>query len=176
VSGAKVKFRFKGKSGILHDVAFEDPHISRIIRHCQDLPGEELFAYEDEDGNVYDVGSSDVNSYLKSITGEPITAKDFRTWGGTVRAVEILAGLGKCEQHSKRARKSRECEVIKEAASALNNTVAICRKYYVHPAVFAADEDGFLHKAYGRRKKQKTKSAFSVAEQVTLDILKRSGG
>lgn len=165
VTGHKIKFCFRGKSGVLHEVAFRDPRLSRIIQRCQDLPGEELFTYENEDGEACDVSSGDVNDYLRSITDRAISAKDFRTWGGTVKAVEELAALGESGTLSGRARKSRHCEVIKKVAAHLRNTVAICRKYYVHPAVFIADEDGYLHRAWSRRS--------GDAERVTLDILQR---
>lgn len=176
VKGSKVMFRFKGKSGIDHAVEFNDPRLSRIIQRCQDLPGEELFAYEDDDGEVCDVTSGDVNDYLRTITHEAVTAKDFRTWGGTVKAVEIIARMGPPEFPliSKRAKNKRTCGVIKEVAAHLRNTTAVCRKYYVHPAVFDADIDGFLHKAWKRRARMKlADSPYETNELVTLDILKR---
>ena len=174
VRGHTVKFRFRGKSGVVHEVSFADRRLSRIIQRCQDLPGEELFTYENDEGEACDVTSGDVNDYLRAITERAVTAKDFRTWGGTVKAVEELAKLGKPGELSARARKARQCNVIKSVAAHLRNTVAICRKYYVHPSIFEADEDGFLHRAMRRRRRSyKSASIYSLEELVTLDILQR---
>src|SRR6185437_15126034 len=90
VRGSTIQFRFKGKSGIEHAIDFEDPRIARIVRKCQDLPGEDLFGYVDDNGQPHDVKSEDVNEYLKQMTGEDFTAKDFRTWAGTVLAAHAL--------------------------------------------------------------------------------------
>lgn len=167
VKGHKVRFRFRGKSGVERDVAFEDPRLSRIIKNCQDLPGEELFCYEDDDGEVHDVSSTDVNEYLKRITGEDLTAKDFRTWGGTVKALEIIKGLPALEKESEAAWKKRRLEVIREVSRYLGNTVAVCRKYYIHPGVFEADESGYL-----ARKNKKARGA-APSQDLVLDVLKR---
>lgn len=172
VKGSKVRFQFRGKSGVARDLSFSDRRLSRIIQQCQDLPGEELFGYEDDDGNPHDVSSTDVNEYLRSITGEALTAKDFRTWGGTVRALEVLTEMGPPEELSETARKKRELEVIKDVAKHLGNTVAVCRKYYVHPVVFEADRDGYLH----RKNKALTKaldSRHEVSLHLALNVLKR---
>ena len=175
VKGNKTKFSFRGKSGVEHDVQLSNPRLSRIVQACQDLPGEELFAYEDELGLVHDVSSGDVNEYLREITGATVTAKDFRTWGGTVWAVHELAKLGVAEENlSTRAAKSRDVGLYRCVSTHLRNTVAICRKYYVHPAVCAADKDGFLHEAYKKRKRNHRRtSPYSLDEAVTLDILRR---
>ena len=171
IKGAKVRFKFRGKSGVNRDLSFSDPRLSRIVKKCQDLPGEELFCFEDDDGEVHDITSTDVNEYLRSMTGDCLTAKDFRTWGGTIKAVELLAELEPLEKASQTARKKRELEVIKGVAAHLGNTVSVCRKYYVHPAVLAADYDGFLAKV--RAKHLKKKSA-DLSTLVTLEILKRA--
>lgn len=142
VKGAKVRFRFRGKSGVERDILLKDARLTNIVKRCQHLPGEELFAYEGEDGLVHDIGSSDVNAYLKEISGMEITAKQFRTWGGTLRAIEVLSEMGPCESDTQRARKIREAAVIKQVAETLGNTVAVCRKYYVNPCVFEADRCG----------------------------------
>jgi DNA topoisomerase-1 len=173
VRGAKVGLRFKGKSGILHEESFSDPHLSRIIRKCQELPGEELFTYIDENGQAQDIGSSDVNEYLRAITGEPVTAKDFRTWGGTVHVVEVLAQCGPCALTTKKAWKAREIDCYKEAAKHLRNTVAVCRKYYVHPCVFEADKCGELHRLFKKAERKKARSPLSLPELVTMEILKK---
>ncbi len=175
VSGNKMKFRFKGKSGVAHEVQLADARLSRIVARCQDLPGEELFAYEDDNGGAHDISSGDVNDYLRGIIDHPVTAKDFRTWHGTVKAVQELAKLGRREEElSARAEKVRLCGVIKNVAGHLRNTVAICRKYYIHPAITEADADGFLHDAYRKRKRSyKPSSPYTLDELVTLDILHR---
>ena len=172
VSGEKVKIKFKGKSGVAHDLELKDKRLAKIIRRCQDLPGQELFAYEAEDGTVRDVGSADVNEYLQNATGERITAKDIRTWVGSVRAIEALWELGKVDYESltKKACRDRECAVIKGAASFLGNTVAVCRKYYVHPGVFEADRSGVLHRPRGV---PKASEGLSPAEAMLLGLLRK---
>ncbi len=178
VKGSKVRFQFRGKSGVSRDLSFSDPRLSRIIKKCQELPGEELFCFEDEEGGVHDVTSTDVNEYLRTLTGETLTAKDFRTWGGSVKAVEVLAEKGIAVEISPTAIKKRHLDVIREVASYLGNTPAVSRKYYVHPAVLDSDVDGFLHKQHGKRAKAGAKTkmkqiTIDIHAQVTLDILKR---
>jgi DNA topoisomerase-1 len=112
------------------------------VKNCRDLPGYELFQYHDEAGNICDVTSSDVNSYIREITGEDFTAKDFRTWGGTGWAALVLEQLGRCETETET--KKKVVEAVKEVASRLGNRPATCRKYYVHPAILDAYSDGSL--------------------------------
>jgi DNA topoisomerase-1 len=142
VTGSKVKFHFRGKSGIVHDICVDDPRVARVVRKCEDLPGQELFAYLDENGELVDVGSSDVNEYLKSIAGEDFTAKDFRTWGGSVVAACCLLGLGPCK--TEREQKKFIRQAVLETASKLGNTVSVCRKYYIHPTITETFADGTL--------------------------------
>jgi len=130
VKGARIEFQFKGKGGKFHRIALDDdPRLARIVRRCRDLPGQELFQYLGEEGDTQCVGSADVNEYLKEITGREVTAKDFRTWNGTVyvanmlRAYEGTVGI------------THVSAAVREAASRLGNTPAICRKSYVHPRV-----------------------------------------
>lgn len=146
VRGQRVHFFFKGKSGVEHDIEFNDPRLSKIIRRCQDLPGEELFAFRNADGEIVDVNSSHVNDYLRETTGEDFTAKDLRTWGGTCKAIEVLLKVCPDCNLTERKWKARHVSVIKETARHLHNTVAICRKYYIHPKVLEADRSGHLHK------------------------------
>lgn len=180
VRGQEVHFKFRGKSGVEHDVTFEDPVLSKIVRRCQELPGQELFAYLDDEGEAHDIGSADVNEYLRRATGECITAKDFRTWGGTRKAIEILTQTGPLDDEaSERAHKIREVGVIKDTAAHLGNTVAVCRKYYVHPLVFEADREGRLHDLHrAEKKKRSSKSSpkgrsaeLSVEERVLMKLL-----
>jgi DNA topoisomerase-1 len=134
VSGATLRFSFRGKSGKTHSCDLTDRRLARIVARCQALPGEELFQYIDDDGNRQTIGSGDVNDYLREITGEDFTAKDFRTWAGTILAVRALGELGPAA--TEREAKSNVVQAIDEVAERLNNTRAVCRKYYVHPAVF----------------------------------------
>ncbi len=128
-----IDFHFVGKSGIEHDIAIEDPKLAKVVRRCRDIPGYELFQYYDEEGNRHSVDSGDVNDYLKSVTGEDFTAKDFRTWAGTTVATDTLHQLGEWEQETE-AQKN-VVTAIKTAATQLGNRPATCRKYYVHPIV-----------------------------------------
>ena len=175
IRGSTVKFKFKGKSGIHHEVKFSDPRLSRIIRRCQDLPGEELFGYEDDQGNFHRIDSHDVNAYLRQISGRPISAKDFRTWGGTLRALEVLISQGPADSRSQTAQKKRALSIIREVSEHLRNTVAVCRKYYVHPMVFSLDADGTLHKIASSRKLRKAKG-LSREEVILLNLLARGEG
>lgn len=154
VRGSKIHLSFTGKSGVEHDIEFEDPRISKIIKRCQDLPGEELFAFKDENGEVIDVNSSHVNDYLREATGEDFTAKDLRTWGGTCKAIEVLVKDCPDCTLTERKWKARHVSVIKETAKHLHNTVAICRKYYIHPKVLEADREGHLHKLWKKCKNE----------------------
>ena len=129
VHGPRVEFQFRGKSGKFHKAAVEDERLARIIRRCRDLPGQSLFEYLDDEGNVQQVGSSDVNEYLKEISGADITAKDFRTWAGTVFVANELA------RREGPVGPSHMVAAVRQAAMRLGNTPAICRKSYVHPSV-----------------------------------------
>jgi DNA topoisomerase-1 len=145
ISGSTLRFQFRGKSGKTHKVALSDPRLARIVRRCQALPGEELFQYVDEAGEQQTIGSGDVNDYLREISGEEFTAKDFRTWWGTTLALAALLTMD--PPSSEREAKSRIIQVVDEVAQQLNNTRAVCRKYYVHPAVLESFSDGKLLEA-----------------------------
>lgn len=142
VSGTEVKFHFVGKSGRQWSARIRDPRVAKIIRACQELPGQELLQYRDEDGKVQDVTSSDVNQYLREMTGKDITAKDFRTWAGTVLAAAALSEIMPSGGPARPQRKLRAA--IEQVATRLGNTVAICRKCYVHPDVIDAYLEGTL--------------------------------
>ena len=138
VAGAKLRFRFKGKSGKTWDLSVKDRRVSRIVKACQDLPGQELFQYIDADGEQRDVTSADVNAYLREITGQDITAKDFRTWAGTVLAALALQEFEVFDSEAKAKKNVRAA--IEGVASRLGNTPTICRKCYIHPQIL----DGYL--------------------------------
>ncbi len=134
--GAAVVFEFKGKSGIKHRTGVKDRRLTRVIRALQDLPGQRLFQYVDEGGGRHAIGSHDVNGYLQAISGEDFTAKDFRTWAGTIAAAKALAMQPKPENRTQARRATSLC--IKATAGLLGNTPAVCRKAYIHPAVLDA--------------------------------------
>jgi DNA topoisomerase I len=136
VKGAHLRFRFRGKSGRQHEVDVTDRRIAKIVAKCQDLPGQELFQYVEHDGQVRNVTSQDVNDYLREITGADFTAKDFRTWAGTLLAALALNAQEKFE--TKKQAKAKVKTAICAVAELLGNTPAICRKCYVHPAVVEA--------------------------------------
>ena len=142
VEGGGVTFRFVGKSGVKHDVALHDRKLARIVRQLQDLPGQDLFQYVGENGEPHGVSSSDVNAYLKEAAGEEFTAKDFRTWAASVRALETLATRG--APGTKKEAKAAIDETIKAVSKELGNTPSVCRKCYVHPTVLEAFSKGRL--------------------------------
>lgn len=142
VSGARFHFAFKGKSGKEWDVDFTDRRMARILRTIEDLPGQRLFRYRDEMGAVHDLGSHDVNAYIRQIIGERFSSKDFRTWGGTLRALTLLARTDVPETGAARARALNG--VIDTVSRRLGNTRAVCRSCYIHPAVFEHWEQGRL--------------------------------
>jgi DNA topoisomerase-1 len=141
VEGNEVRFRFTGKGGKQWSLRVRDRRVAKIIRACQELPGE-LLQYIDEQGNCQDVTSSDVNEYLKAITGEDITAKDFRTWAGTVLAAMALSELESFDSAAQAKRNLRSA--IENVSGRLGNTPTICRKCYIHPEVLNSYMDGNL--------------------------------
>jgi DNA topoisomerase-1 len=171
VRGSKVKLSFRGKSGIDHDISFVDKKLSKIIARCQHLPGEELFCFVNDAGDVVDITSGHVNDYLKSVTGKDFTAKDLRTWGGTTKALALLVTIGPCEDSHASVWKKRHASIVKETASHLRNTVSVCRKYYIHPILFEADQNGTLHIQW---KKCRPGSSYSREEKLLLLLLKEA--
>jgi DNA topoisomerase I len=142
VDGSTVRFQFRGKSGKRHVVEVSDRRLATIVRKCQDLPGQQLFEYLDPTGEVVPIASEDVNDYLQTVSGQPFTAKDFRTWAGTILAA---IALGKMEEVDSQAMAKRNVVTAIEAvAGMLGNTVAICRKCYIHPAITVSYLDGTL--------------------------------
>jgi DNA topoisomerase I len=174
VSGSTIRFRFRGKSRKFHDVSFSDARLARIVRRCQELPGRELFQYLDEDGRVQDIGSADVNDYLRAVTGRDFTAKDFRTWLGTVLAAQALQELAAftSESHARR----NVLAAIDAVAGILGNTRSVCRKCYVHPAILDAYLDRTLAQELAAKVSQRlTDSGRSLGrtETVVLALLQR---
>ncbi len=149
IAGAGLRFRFRGKSGVEHAVEVHDRKLARIVRQCRELPGQELFQYVDEDGARHSIGSADVNDYLREASGQDFTAKDFRTWAGTVLALMALQELEAFD--SKTQAKRNVVAAVKHVASRLGNTPSVCRTCYIHPAVLDAYLDGTLLRTLKRR-------------------------
>jgi DNA topoisomerase I len=140
--GGTLRFRFKGKSGLRHTIEISDRTVARIVRECQELPGYRLFQYVDAEGIARDVDSGDVNDYLREITGQEFSAKDFRTWAGTILAARELVAVG--PSRSERDGKSKIVAAVKRVAQHLGNRPATCRKYYIHPAIINGYSDRTL--------------------------------
>ena len=152
VDGSEIAFRFRGKSGVYHKVKVQDRRLARIIARARDLPGQELFQYVDDEGETHSIDSSDVNDYLRSITGEEYTAKDFRTWSGTVLAALALQEFEKFDSEAQA--KKNIVRAIESVAEKLGNTPSICRKCYVHPAVLDAYLEGTVLEVLRERTEQ----------------------
>jgi DNA topoisomerase I len=155
VSANTLRFKFRGKSGIEHDVAVSDRRVARIVKRCMDLPGQDLFQYLDADGERHAVSSSDINDYLHEITGADFTAKDYRTWAGSVFA---LAALRRLKWETVTEARKHIVGTIKDVSQLLRNTPAVCRKCYVHPAVIEAFEAGELAEAMPASKRRGLKT------------------
>ncbi|HEY1329851.1 MAG TPA: DNA topoisomerase IB [Actinomycetota bacterium] len=170
IAGSTVRFEFTGKSGVRHEVDVRDPRVASVIRRCRDLPGYELFRYQ-EDGEARSVDAADVNAYLREITGLELTSKDFRTWHGTVLAVAALRESGIAP--SATARKRRTVSAIQSVAERLGNTPAVCRACYVHPEVVQAylDRDAGWDTISRPRRKA---PGLSQDETALLAFLRRS--
>jgi DNA topoisomerase I len=152
-SSHHVVFQFKGKSGVFHKVKIKSKKVARVIRRCKELPGQDLFQYFDDEGNIQTVDSYDVNEYLRSITGADITAKDFRTWGGTVLAATHFNRIGLSEEE--KTAKQNVVETIKEVSAFLRNRPATCRKYYIHPGVIECYTQGYTISNWAMHPKRK---------------------
>jgi DNA topoisomerase-1 len=173
VAGSTVRFIFRGKSGVDHALALDDRRLARIVKQCRDLPGQELFQYRDANGKIVDVGSADVNAYLKEITGEEFTSKDFRTWAGTVLAAQLLRDFERVD--SAAGAKKNVVAAIEQVAKRLGNTRAVCRKCYVHPAVIDAYLDGSMMRTVAQRAQRTAKAVgkMTAAEAAVLGLLQR---
>jgi DNA topoisomerase I len=169
VRGRRIHFRFRGKSGKVHQFGIEDRELSQVVKRCQELPGQELFRYLDAGGRRRSVDSGDVNAYLREASGRDFTAKDFRTWAGTVRASFALAALPPpaSQRHGKRSVK----DAIGEVARRLGNTPAICRKSYVHPAVVDSYLEGTLKPRLHARVRLPRLSSLRPPEVALLRLL-----
>ncbi len=149
VKGSTILFSFRGKSGVDHTVELQNPRLARVVHRCQELPGHELFEYLDDEDKPHTIDSADVNAYLQEISGQPFTAKDFRTWAGTVLAALALREFETFD--SEAAAKKNIVAAIERVAERLGNTPTVCRKCYVHPAILESYVDGTMLDALRRR-------------------------
>ena len=170
VRGSRIRFRFRGKSGVRHDVDVTDRRIARAIVRLDELPGQQLFQYVAEDGELREIGSEDVNAYLREITGEDFTAKDFRTWAGTVLAARELAQLGHFESETEAKRSV--IAATDAVAEKLGNTRTVCRKCYIHPAIIDAYRDGSLLRTAPRQRAAAEVNDLDPDEQWVLRLLR----
>ena len=160
----KALLRFRGKGGAEHEVLVEDPRLAKLVRRCQELPGQALFQYLDDEGKRRAIDSGQVNDYLRERMGGEFTAKDFRTWHATLHALTLLDEMPVPEKSSEAALRRCTNAVVKEVAAGLRNTPAVCRKSYINPAVFVAWQNGELRRAAARGK----------ATRALLSLLRRS--
>jgi len=170
VKGGTLSFQFRGKSGIRHSVAVDDRRLAQIVKQCRDLPGQELFQYVDADGEVQSVGSGDINQYLRDVTGEDFTAKDFRTWSATVLAVAALRELPAAA--TKGRSEKNVITAIEAVARLLGNTRAVCRKSYVHPGVIDSYMDGSMRKVLERASPSRRTSGLRPDEVAVVALLR----
>lgn len=170
IRGSKIQFSFSGKSGVEHAIDLEDKRLARIVKSCSDLPGYELFQYVGEDGLPHTVGADDVNEYLREITGQHFTAKDFRTWAGTVLACAVLREFETFASATEAKR--NVVQAIKKVAAALGNTPSVCRKAYVHPAVLECYMSGVLTPAEKDCAKAQVAAAAEALRDEEMAMLK----
>jgi DNA topoisomerase-1 len=167
VRGANLRFEFKGKSGLHHRVDLHDRKLARLVSLCQELPGQHLFSYLDDDGAAVPIDSADVNTYIREISDADFTAKDFRTWLGTVRCAQWLL---EHPAETEAERSKNAVEAVKFTASHLRNTPAVCRKSYIHPAVFEC----YLESGRLAPRRSRHKSQLHPEERFAVDLLRRS--
>ncbi|HUS35679.1 MAG TPA: DNA topoisomerase IB [Verrucomicrobiae bacterium] len=168
VRGAEMRFEFRGKSGKLHNIQLEDPRLAKVVKNCQDIPGQELFQYRDDEGLRRKISSTDVNDYIREITGGDFTAKDFRTWAGTVLAAMALREVEKCD--TKAQQKKNVTAAIERVAARLGNTPTICKKCYIHPFVLDAYMDGTLL-AQAAAQRARSQHSLNPDEAMVLALL-----
>jgi len=173
VEGGEIRLSFRGKSGVRHDGHLRDRRLARIVKNCRDLPGYELFQYLDAEGHRHAVDSADVNEYLREVSGEDITAKDFRTWAGTQLAAMALAHFSELDGET--PANSSIVRAVEQVAKHLGNTAAVCRKCYIHPAVFDGYLDGTLVRTLAERTRSylKRNIAGMTAEEAAVTAFLR---
>ena len=172
VEGQKINFTFKGKKGVMHDVNLKSKRLARLITKCKEIPGKELFQYYDSEGNRHHIDSGMVNEYIKELSGEDFTAKDFRTWSGTVNALIAFKEIGYAENNSQYKKKVKAA--LEMVAEHLGNTSTVCRKYYVHPLVINLYENNSIKKyldALEVIEENDGKAGLTHEEKLVLQIL-----
>ncbi len=169
ISGYKLRFHFRGKSGLLHDIELTDRKLARILRECQEIPGHELFHYLNEEGEVCKISSDDVNEYLREITGQDFTAKDFRTWVGSGQTALELEQIGPATSQTQF--KKNVLSAIKNAATKLGNKPSTCRNYYVHPAILVGYQEGTLFEFLKKAPPEPLRFGLRVEEQCVLQLV-----
>ncbi|WP_298653345.1 DNA topoisomerase IB [uncultured Proteiniphilum sp.] len=174
VKGNTIRFSFKGKKGVYHDINLRDPKLARIVRQCKEIPGKELFQYYDDGGKRHAIDSLMVNEYIKEISGEEFTSKDFRTWAGTVNTFLAFKELGYAETEAEQRKKV--VEALDKVAAYLGNTRAVCKKYYVHPLIISLYESGSLQDYYELLNKTEGNdncTDLTPEEKIILSILEK---
>ena len=177
INGASLNFSFKGKKGVYHDINIRSKRLSKIVKQCQDIPGKELFQYINEDGTRHCVDSGMVNNYIHEISGGHFTAKDFRTWAGTVHALMAFKELEFVEDLTATQSKKNVVEVLDKVAKNLGNTRTVCKKYYVHPLIIELYEKQSLTKYFKQLEKMEKdddKAGLTPEEQLIMKILEQA--
>jgi DNA topoisomerase-1 len=173
IAGNSLKFSFKGKKGVYHDISIQSKRLAGIVKKCQDIPGKELFQYIDDNGQRRTVDSGMVNDYIKTISGGDFTAKDFRTWSGTVQAFVALKEFGLSDTQAQT--KKNVVAALDVVSGLLGNTRTVCKKYYVHPLIITLYESQGLQKYASQLEELETdddKSGLTKEEKVLMNILK----
>ncbi|MBE7217191.1 MAG: DNA topoisomerase IB [Caulobacteraceae bacterium] len=172
--GSEIRFKFKGKSGVEHETGVKDRRLARIVKQCQDLPGQRLFQFVDAEGERHGVDSDDVNDYLREITGEHFTAKDFRTWAGTVAAAKALSMQP--PPATERAAKHAMTLCVKATAGLLGNTPAVCRSSYIHPEVLTAFAEHRLPESFATSEGDAYEAeVLGFLDALSADVAKKTG-
>lgn len=174
VKGSTIRFSFKGKKGVHHDIDLKNSKLARTVQRCKEIPGKELFQYYDEDGKRQPIDSGMVNDYIREISGADFTAKDFRTWAGTVNAFLALKELGGAETQTEK--KKKVVEALDKVAERLGNTRAVCKKYYVHPLIISLYESDSLNDYYEQLDKieqNDNRTDLTKEEKIILSILEK---
>src|ERR1700733_10439487 len=170
IRDGRAVLNFRGKGGVQHEILIDDRRIVKIVRRCQEIPGQDLFQYINDDGQRCSIDSGQVNDYLREAMGDDFTAKDFRTWGATLHAITLLAATDLPDPPSEHAYKKSVADVVKQVAVELRNTPAVCRKSYINPAVFDSWRSGNIHKTFNGTL---ICASARKAEKLVLDFLRK---
>ncbi len=173
ITGDKLLFSFKGKKGVFHDITLKNRRLAKAVQACRDIPGKELFQYYDADGNKKTIDSGMVNSYIKDATGGEFTAKDFRTWAGSLNVLQAFKGIGEAEGET--AVKKNVLAALDEVSKQLGNTRTVCKKYYVHPGIIRLYEENNLSKYLKELdaiEKPDNLTGYATEEKILMKILK----